>query len=65
MTETTRRTGWFVIATLATLAAVEPMNQLLNSAPSEGPFPFCEAIATSAIGIGWWIASRKRQTTTE
>lgn len=59
MTETVRRTGWLVIALLAALAAVQPATLLLNGPPSEGPWPFCEAVATGVIAAGWWLASRR------
>lgn len=65
MTETVRRTGWLVIAALAALALVEPVTRLLSGPPSEGPFPFCEAVATSVFAAGWWVASRRRSGTTE
>jgi hypothetical protein len=65
VTATARRTGWLVIAVLAALATVEPVTRLLNGPPSEGPWPFCETVATSVIGVGWWLASRRPAQTEE
>lgn len=65
MTETVRRTGWLVIAALTALALVDPVTLVLNGPPSEGPWPFCDAVAVSIIGLGWWLASRRTSDTTE
>lgn len=60
MTQTTRRTGWLVLAALVALALVQPVTLVLNGPPSEGPFPFCELAVTTVAGLSWWLVSRRR-----